>query len=106
MDYIAFLQDAIRDLHGCESTHLETVPVTERFQGKTVWQGAVEVFHVPEHPKTDKVFAWAHSDEGLPDDLKAITVLSVPPVMTPKKAVQAYIASEVRRERDNANQEA
>jgi hypothetical protein len=33
-DYIARLQQAIRDLHGCESQYLETVPVKERSFGK------------------------------------------------------------------------
>lgn len=59
-DYIARLQNAIRDLHGCESTYVETVPVTETFQGKTVWQGEVEVFNIRGHPKAKRAYAWSH----------------------------------------------
>jgi len=98
MDYIAFLQDAIQKLHGCASEHLETVRVTERFQGQTVWEGDVEIFALPEHPKAEQLFAWGYKERDDKPDLKAVTVLSVPPITTPRKAVQAYIASEYRKE--------
>jgi hypothetical protein len=103
MDYIAFLKDAIQQLHGCAATHVETVPVKERFEGKTVWQGEVEVFNVPDHPKVDQLFAWGYQESDGQPDMKAVTVLAVPPITTPQKAVQACIANEVRREQDNAN---
>ena len=48
------LKDVIRRLHGVESSHVETVPVKESFQGKTVWEGLVEVFHLYGHPKAKK----------------------------------------------------
>ena len=44
MNYIEELKDVIRHLHGGEATHLESVPVTEKFRGKTIWDGVVEVF--------------------------------------------------------------
>ena len=34
MDYIGELQAAILNLHGCNATYLETVPVTETFKVK------------------------------------------------------------------------
>jgi len=101
MDYIAFLEDAIQKLHGCAATHLETVPVTERFQGQTVWDGEVEVFHLPEHPKAETLYAWGYSESDDKPDMKAVTVLAVPPITTPRKAVQAYIASQYRKEQSN-----
>ena len=51
MDYIQELINAIRDLHGCIAHYVETVPVTETFQGQTIWQGDVEVFNLAHHPK-------------------------------------------------------
>ena len=42
MTYIEELKDVIRKLHGVESTHRESVPVKEVFNGKTVWDGIVE----------------------------------------------------------------
>ena len=43
-DYTDGLGDAIRHMHGCEASHVESVPVHETFQGRVVWDGTVEVF--------------------------------------------------------------
>jgi hypothetical protein len=43
------LRDAIRHMHGCESTWIESVPVTETFKGATVWDGEVHVFDLVGH---------------------------------------------------------
>ena len=60
MSYISDLQDVIRHLHGVESKHVQSMPVKETFQGKTVWEGIVEVFELVGHPKAPKVYAWSH----------------------------------------------
>lgn len=60
MGYIEELQEVIRKLHGTESSYVETVPIKEVFQCQTVWEGEVEVFDLHEHPKTSRVYAWAH----------------------------------------------
>jgi len=101
MNYIAFLQDAIEKLHGCASEHIETVHVDERFEGQQVWKGDVEIFKVPGHPETNHLYAWGVRESDDRPDLKAVTVLSVPPITTPRKAVQAYIASVYRREQSS-----
>ena len=44
MTAIEELRDVIRQLHGVDSTHRASVPVKEVFQGKTMWEGIVEVF--------------------------------------------------------------
>jgi len=56
MTYIEELQDAIRRLHGVESSHIESVPIKDKFQGKTIWEGIVEVFETRAHPKASKVY--------------------------------------------------
>lgn len=43
------LQDAIRNLHGCESLWVAAVPVTETFQGRTVWDGEVQAWAFVAH---------------------------------------------------------
>ena len=43
-DYIEELQEAIRHIYTRSQRYVETVPVTEEFQGQTVWEGEVEVF--------------------------------------------------------------
>jgi hypothetical protein len=90
---VAALQKAILDLHGARAEHVETVPVTETFNGETVWDGSVEVFTLPEHP-AGKAYAWRHeSDSG---GWRYVAVLHKPPVDTPQKAVQAAIVAEYR----------
>jgi hypothetical protein len=84
MSYISDLQDAIRRVHGVESTHLESVPVKEIFQGKTVWDGAVEVFLIHGHPKAARVYAWTY-DTGESERAK-----------TPRHLV-AYFPGRIRR---------
>ena len=41
--YEMALKRAFATLHGCEAQYAETVPVIETLQGKTVWEGDVEV---------------------------------------------------------------
>jgi hypothetical protein len=80
-------------LHGGTATHAESVPVKEVFQGRTVWDGIVEVFHLEGHPKTDKVYAWVH-DTGT--NRYPVTVLHIHPALTPIAAVRAFIVQEFR----------
>ena len=60
--YLTDLQFMIRELHGCGSKWIETVPVREVYQGKTAWQGEVEVFDLNGHPKAKRCYAWSHLD--------------------------------------------
>ena len=99
-DYIAQLQDAIRDLHGCESTYLETVPVTETFDGKTVWEGEVEVFEIRGHPTATHAYAWSHRAGKRDQETRYVTVLQIPPVTSPETAVRAAIAAEIKNARE------
>lgn len=97
MSHIQDLRDVIQRLHGAPAKHVESVPVTEQHQGQTVWDGVVEVFDLIGHPKTHRVYAWAHETEG--GKKKHITVLHIPPVVSPQTAVRAAIIQEYR---DNA----
>jgi hypothetical protein len=95
---IPALQDAIRHLHGLEATWLESVPVHERHEGETVWEGEVQVFAV-EHPKASRVYAWSHETEGGRRQFHA--VLGAKPVDSAAKAVRVAIFSEVKAERED-----
>jgi hypothetical protein len=96
MSYIAELQDAIRKLHGVESKHIESVSVKEMFQGKTVWDGVVEVFELVGHPKAPRVYAWAHDTDKPKQPRKHVTVLHIAPVTSAVAAVRAAIIQEFR----------
>lgn len=98
MTYIEELRGVIRHLHGVESKHVESVPIKETFQGKTVWEGIVEVFELIEHPKAPRVYAWAYETDN-PKKPRHVLVLHLGPVTSPLLAVRAAIVKEFR---DNA----
>lgn len=87
---------AVNQLHGCDSKHIESVPVEEVFQGQVIWQGIVEVFSLKGHPKAKRAYAWSHVDGKDDDDERFVAVLELPPVTSPETAVKVAIASEVR----------
>ena len=102
MTYIEELQDVIRLLHNAEPIHVETVPIKETWQGQTVWEGEVEVFDLEGHPKTHRVYAWAHETEDVDHPRRHVTVLHIPPATSPRKAVQASIVSDYREQKRDA----
>jgi hypothetical protein len=91
---IKSLTQAIRDLHGCDSTWIEAVPIIETFQGQTVWEGTVQVSDLEGHPAVTRCYAWSHeTDEG---KLRHVAVLHERPVDSPQAAVRAAIVQERR----------
>lgn len=103
MSYINELKEIIRKLHGSEATHVETVPIVESHEGQTVWEGEVEVFDLADHPKASRVYAWSHETDE-PDRPRTVTVLHVPPITSPRKAVQASIVQAFREAEANAEE--
>jgi hypothetical protein len=99
MDYIAEIQAAFLKLHGCDAVYLETVPVVEEFQGKTIWQGDVEVFELEGHPKATRGYGWGHSTGKHDQRQRHFAILELPPVDSPQTAVKAAIASEIQNAR-------
>src|SRR5579864_8305868 len=95
MTEIEELKNTIRRLHGAEAEHVKSVPVVEQHRGQIVWDGVVEVFDLIGHPKTHRVYAWSHETEK-PGKPKHVTVLHVPPVISPETAVKAAIIQEYR----------
>lgn len=96
MSYIQDLQDVIRKVHGVESMYVESVPVKEVFQGRTVWQGIVEVFDLRGHPTAPRVYAWMHDTDDPENPKRHVTVLHIHPVASPFSAVRAAIVQEFK----------
>ena len=96
MSYIDELKDVIRRLHSAEATHVESVPVKETFQDKTVWEGIVEVFDLRGHPKAARVYAWAHETDNPQKPVRHVTVLHLHPIKSAQDAVRAVILQEAR----------
>jgi hypothetical protein len=95
-DYIARLQVAVSQLHNCGAVWRSTVPVHEMFQGKTVWQGDVEVFDLNGHPKAKRAYAWSHLDGAKDERERFVAVLEIPPVESAVTAVRVQIVKDAK----------
>ena len=92
---IEALKDAIRNLHGCESTWVEAVLVLETFQDETVWEGEVRVFDLKGHPTAHRCYSWSHVIDDS-EKRRFVAVLHQGPVASPVAAVRAAIVQEQR----------
>jgi hypothetical protein len=95
-ELIEELKDTIRRLHGAEASHVESVPVKETFKGETIWEGIVEVFELHGHPKAPRAYAWARKTDDPQKPRQHVTILHVPPITSPTRAVRAAILEEFR----------
>jgi hypothetical protein len=77
-------------------THRESVPVKETFNGETVWEGIVEVFDLTGHPKANKAYAWSQDADNPDKPTYHVTMLHIPPAVSPEKAVRAALIQEFR----------
>ena len=102
MTYLEELRDVIRRLHGADAQHVESVPVKETFQGKTVWEGIVEVFDLHGHLVASKVYAWAHDTDDPEKPRRHVTVLHSHPITSARDAVRAAIVQEFRTREQEA----
>jgi hypothetical protein len=94
----AQLKRAVEAQHGCTATFIQSVPIKETFEGKTVWDGVVHVFDLTGHPKATRAYAWSSPIEGS-DKRRFFAVLHLPPVTSPVEAVRAAIVAEHRNEK-------
>ena len=94
--YLDRLQVAVQELHKCGAVHRATVPVHEVFQGKTVWQGQVEVFDLNGHPKVKRAYAWSHREGPDSQGERFVAVLENPPVDSAQRAVQVQIVKDAK----------
>jgi hypothetical protein len=91
----AELKRAVESQHGCTAMFVQSVPVKETFDGKTVWDGVVHVFTIHGHPKANRAYAWSSPIEGS-DKRRFFAVLHKPPITSPVEAVRAAIVAEQR----------
>jgi hypothetical protein len=90
------LQSAVELQHHCSARLAQSVPITETFAGKAVWEGVVHVFDLEGHPKATTAYAWSSPIEGS-DKRRFFAVLHLPPVTSPAEAVRAAIVAEHKR---------
>ena len=102
-DYLARLQVAVEQLHKCGAVHRLTVPVNEIFKDQTVWRGEVEVFDLKGHPKAKRAYAWSHREGPNDQGERFVTVLEIPPVISPITAVRASIMADAKKRNEGSN---
>ena len=81
---IPTFQKAIEATHGCRSEYVHAVHVAETFEGETVWEGNVLVFHLIDHPTAPTCYAWSVDEQ-------ITAVLHEGPVDSPQAAVKASL---------------
>jgi hypothetical protein len=92
------LKRAVETQHGGTATLVQSVPIRETFEGKTVWEGVVHVFDLAGHPKAKRAYAWSSPIEGS-SKRRFYAVLHVPPITSPVEAVRAAIVVEKRNDK-------
>lgn len=103
MSHLGNLKRIIRELHKAEAQYVESVAVREMHKGRVVWDGVVEVFDLTGHPKANRIYAWSHLTDDPANPKRYVTVLHIPPVVSPETAVRAAIVQE-SRERDRSKE--
>lgn len=88
------LKQAIEGMHGGEATFAQSVPVTEKFDGGTVWEGVVQVFDLVGNSQASRAYAWSYETEG--GKRRFFSVLHIGPINSPVAAVRAAIVAEAR----------
>jgi hypothetical protein len=89
------LKQAVEGQHGCKASLSQSVPVVEKHEGKTVWEGVVHVFDLAGHPQAERAYAWSSPVEGS-DKRRFFAVLHMGPIQSPRDAVRAAIVAEHR----------
>ena len=89
------LKQAVENMHGGTATLAQSVPVSERFEGKTVWEGVAHVFELAGNPKATRAYAWSSPIKGS-TKRRFFAVLHQPPIDSPQAAVRAAIIQEHR----------
>lgn len=86
------LKRAVESQHGGTASFVQSVPVSDRWEGQEAWRGTVAVFDLAGHPKATRAYAWTRE---LPDGrTRTYAVLHLPPVTGPVDAVRAAIVAE------------
>jgi hypothetical protein len=89
------LKVAVESQHCGTATLVQSVPVKETFEGKTVWEGVVSVFDLAGHPTATRAYAWSSPIEGS-TKRRFFAVLHTARIDSPIEAVRAAIVAEGR----------
>ena len=74
---------------------IQSVPVKETTDGKTIWEGKVHIFALAGNKLARRAYAWSSPIEGS-TKRRFFAVLHIPPIDSPANAVRAAIVAEHR----------
>ena len=85
------LRNAVEAKHGGRATFVRSVPVHHSAQGKTLWNGAVQVFDLADNAEgATRAYAWS---QGQSDGQRRFFVIVNSGTVTgPREAVRAFLA--------------
>jgi hypothetical protein len=88
------LKQAVESEHGGTATFLQSVPIHESLGGRTVWNGAVQVYELAGSPSgATRAYAWSSTVEGS-TKRRFFAMLHAGPVTSPREAVRAILLAE------------
>ena len=87
-EYLAKLQQAIQQAHGCASDYESTWMGVEHC-GAEFWSGSVEIFRLEQPAPAERAYAWSKVEGG---QLHCYLVLEQDGVDSPRKAVRHALA--------------
>jgi hypothetical protein len=91
-DEIQQLRQTVRDLHGCDSIHIGSEPVSAWLPGRPVWNGTVATFKLIDHPHAKLAYAWKHERDSAGRNCAA--VLGIEPIRGPEDAVRSSVEAD------------
>ena len=87
------LKHAVETVHHCTARHVGSETVIDLFRGEVAWDGVVATFDIEGHPEAKRCYAWSFIENG---ETHYTTVLEIPPVDSPEKAVKVAIAAQTK----------
>jgi hypothetical protein len=94
---IGDLKRAVEYTCACKASYMGQVAMIEKYGEKTIWKGIVYIFRIIGHPQTDICYAWSSPMEGS-SKRRYYTVLKIPPIDSPEKAVRAALVRDYKQE--------
>jgi hypothetical protein len=82
------IKNAVQVRHKCTAVFIESVAVFERFAGKPVWEGVVEVFDLKDCPEATRCYAWSLLQKG---ETQYVVILHRGHAVTPVTAVREFL---------------
>ena len=88
------LKQTVESQHGGAATHVRSVPIHLSRNGKTIWNGAVQVYDLADSPSgATRAYAWSYGREN--GRRESVAVLQAGPVTGPREAVKAVMMPEI-----------